>query len=203
MNSRIEEIRGRAVYIPGDDIDTDRIIPARFMRCVTFDGLGKYAFYDQRYDSDGNKTEHPLNGSSADKAAVLITGRNFGCGSSREHAPQALYRFGFRGIIGLSFAEIFAGNCVSLGFPAVVIEEENYNELLRLHEKNPDAEIIIDLKKQKVKTGGREFPFKMAESSLKALLDGKWDSMEELLQSKEEIEKKYRGLPYLNKFQEV
>lgn len=200
MNSKIREVRGTAVYIPGDDIDTDRIIPARFMRCVTFDGLGEYVFYDQRFDSEGGKLEHPLNSDNAESAGILITGRNFGCGSSREHAPQALYRFGFRGIIGQSFAEIFAGNCVSLGFPAVVVEGDDYWKLLGLYNENPDTEITIDLENRAVKTGGYEYNFKMPPSSHKALLQGKWDTLEELLENKNSIKAKHGELPYLNNF---
>ncbi|MBN2737683.1 MAG: 3-isopropylmalate dehydratase small subunit [Spirochaetales bacterium] len=200
MANEIKKITGRALRLAGDDIDTDRIIPARFMRCVTFDGLGKYAFFDQRFDSKGKALEHPLNTAKAEDSPILIVGRNFGCGSSREHAPQALYRFGFRGIIGQSFAEIFAGNCVSLGFPAVVIEGQSYDDFIKTFQSDPDSSVSIDLEDQLVKISGKKFPFQMPQSSLKSLLDGKWDSMAELLSNKEAIEKKYQELPYLNQF---
>jgi 3-isopropylmalate dehydratase small subunit len=116
---KVRKINGRSVYVPGNDIDTDRIIPARFMKCVTFDGLGEYLFYDVRKDSDGNDKDHPLNETRFSGASVLISNANFGCGSSREHAPQALYRYGFRAVIAESFAEIFFGNCCALGMPCV------------------------------------------------------------------------------------
>ena len=203
MDNVIKEIKGKAIHLPGDDIDTDRIIPARFMRCVTFNGLGKYSFYDQRFDNKGNKLEHPLNTPEAPESHILIVGRNFGCGSSREHAPQALYRFGFRGIIGQSFAEIFAGNCVSLGFPAVGIEGDAYNDFLESFKKNPKEQVKIDLVSRKVNIANQNFPLSMAESSVKALLQGKWDTMDELLSNKVEIENTYKKLPYLNHFQGV
>jgi 3-isopropylmalate/(R)-2-methylmalate dehydratase small subunit len=197
----VKEINGKAVYSPGDDIDTDRIIPARFIRCVTFDGLGQYSFYDQRFDGSGNPLDHPLNRKEARESVILIVGRNFGCGSSREHAPQALYRFGFRGIIGESFGEIFAGNCVSLGFPAVVLEESYYKKFMEIYKSDPGAEMKIDLKERFVGAGDEKLPFILEESSLRAFLSGKWDTMNELLEGMEDIEKKYRELPYLNRFQ--
>ena len=107
---KIEEVKGKGVYVQGNDIDTDRIIPARFMKCVTFDGLGEFLFYDVRKDDDGNDKEHPLNQPKFAEASILISNANFGCGSSREHAPQALYRYGFSAIVAESFAEIFFGN---------------------------------------------------------------------------------------------
>ena len=108
---KVTEVVGRAVYVQGNDIDTDRIIPARFMKCVTFDGLGEFLFYDVRKDDDGNDKEHSLNDPRFSGASILISNANFGCGSSREHAPQALYRYGFRAVIAESFEEIFFGNC--------------------------------------------------------------------------------------------
>jgi 3-isopropylmalate/(R)-2-methylmalate dehydratase small subunit len=114
---KITELTGTAAYVPGNDIDTDRIIPARFMKCVTFDDLGEYLFYDVRKNEDGSDKAHPLNDPKFAGAKILISNSNFGCGSSREHAPQAIYRFGFRGVIAESFAEIFFGNCVTLGIP--------------------------------------------------------------------------------------
>ena len=113
----IQQISGPAVPVPGSDIDTDRIIPARFMKCVTFDGLGDYLFYDMRHEEDGTLKEHPLNEERFQGASIFVSGVNFGCGSSREHAPQALYRAGFRAVIAESFAEIFFGNCTTLGHP--------------------------------------------------------------------------------------
>ena len=115
---KITSVTGRSVVVPGDDIDTDRIIPARFMKCVTFDGLGEYMFYDVRFFEDGSEKPHPLNDPRFAGASILLSGENFGCGSSREHAPQAMYRFGIRAVIAESFAEIFFGNSTTLGMPA-------------------------------------------------------------------------------------
>ena len=119
---KVTTVSGRAVFIPGADIDTDRIIPARFMKCVTFDGLGEFAFYDVRFNPDtGEKTEHPLNDPRFDDATILLAGVNFGCGSSREHAPQSLAKYGFRAVIAESFAEIFFGNSTTLAMPCVTL----------------------------------------------------------------------------------
>src|SRR5690625_2976729 len=115
----IKQVTGRGVYVAGDDIDTDRIIPARFMKCITFDGLGEFLFYDVRKNEDGSPKKHPLNEPRFSEATILLSGSNFGCGSSREHAPQAIYRYGFRGIIAESFAEIFFGNSTTLGMPCM------------------------------------------------------------------------------------
>ena len=122
---KITRVSGQAIYVPGDDIDTDRIIPARFMKCVTFDGLGEYLFYDVRYDSDNNPTDHALNNPKFAKASIMLSGMNFGCGSSREHAPQSLFRAGFRAIIAGNFAEIFFGNSINLGIPCVSLDQHN------------------------------------------------------------------------------
>ena len=113
--AKINQVTGSAIHVPGDDIDADRIIPARFMKCVTFDGLGEYLFHDVRFDVDGNKKPHSLNDEKFSKASIMLSGKNFGCGSSREHAPQSLYRAGFRAIIAGNFAEIFFGNSINLG----------------------------------------------------------------------------------------
>ena len=112
MGQVIKEVKGSAVHVPGDDIDTDRITPARFLRCVTFDGLGETVFYDERFDSEGKAKSHPLNDTKFTGSSVMVSGSNFGCGSSREHAPQALVRAGFKAVIAESFAEIFFGNSV-------------------------------------------------------------------------------------------
>jgi 3-isopropylmalate/(R)-2-methylmalate dehydratase small subunit len=114
---KISIVEGKGVYVPGNDIDTDRIIPARFMKCVTFDGLGEYLFYDVRFNEDGEKKDHSLNNPLFARASIMISDANFGCGSSREHAPQSLYRAGFRAIIAGNFAEIFFGNATNLGMP--------------------------------------------------------------------------------------
>ena len=150
---KIVEIRGRAIPVPGNDIDTDRIIPARYMKTVTFEGLGKFAFYDARFDAYGKQKQQPFNDERFKGAGILLVNKNFGCGSSREHAPQSLLRYGIKAIVGESFAEIFAGNCSMLGIPAVVVSEKDVLELMRSVEKNPNAEIGVNLETQKVSVG--------------------------------------------------
>src|SRR3972149_5607577 len=138
---KIEQITGRAVPLLLDDIDTDRIIPARFLRCVTFDGLGEHAFEDDRRQD----AKHPFDDPRYKGASVLIAGRNFGCGSSREHAPQALMRWGIKAVIAESFAEIFFGNCTSLGVPCVCVERSALNKLGETVQKSPARELTVDL----------------------------------------------------------
>src|SRR5215218_9764239 len=147
---KITSVTGRGVYVPGNDIDTDRIIPARFMKCVTFDGLGEYAFYDVRKNADGTDKPHPLNDPRFKGASILLSGTNFGCGSSREHAPQALYRFGFRAVIAESFAEIFFGNCTTLGIPCAVAAAADMKRLREAVEKDPQITVTVDVEKNRV-----------------------------------------------------
>src|SRR5688500_10744099 len=142
---KITKVVGRAVYVPGDDIDTDRIIPARFMKCVTFDGLGAHLFHDVRWAEDGSSKHHPLDDQRHQGASILISNANFGCGSSREHAPQALAKSGFRAVIAESFAEIFFGNATTLGMPCVAVTRDRIQELGALTEKSPDVKLVIDL----------------------------------------------------------
>ncbi|MCB1940385.1 MAG: 3-isopropylmalate dehydratase small subunit, partial [Rhodocyclaceae bacterium] len=147
---KITSVAGTAVYVPGSDIDTDRIIPARFMKCVTFDGLGDYLFYDVRKNEDGSDKPHPLNDPRFAGASILLSGVNFGCGSSREHAPQAIYRYGFRGVIAESFAEIFFGNCTTLGIPCAAASGADIRALAAAVEADPSIEVSIDVEAQKV-----------------------------------------------------
>ena len=142
---KITQVTGRGVFVRGEDIDTDRIIPARFMKCVTFDGLGEFAFYDERKNADRSSKPHPLNDPRFEGARFLISGSNFGCGSSREHAPQALYRFGFRAILAESFAEIFFGNSTTLGMPCVVMSRQDIGSVAGLVEEDPELLITLDL----------------------------------------------------------
>ncbi|MCB1224265.1 MAG: 3-isopropylmalate dehydratase small subunit [Verrucomicrobiales bacterium] len=180
----VTTVSGTGVYVPGADIDTDRIIPARFMKCVTFDGLGEFAFYDVRKDAEGHDRVHPLNEARFGGASILLSGANFGCGSSREHAPQALYRFGFRAIIAESFAEIFFGNCTTLGIPCVCATAEDIAELAAAVEADPKVEIKVDLEAQRVFFGERNFTIVIPETAREALTSGKWDPIAELLENK-------------------
>lgn len=151
---KIEKRTGRAVPVPGDDIDTDRIIPARFMKCVTFDGLGEYAFYDERKNEDGSDKDHPMNKPEFEGASILLSGSNFGCGSSREHAPQSLYRWGIRAVVAESFAEIFFGNSIGLGIPCVCATTADIRALSAAVAKDPTLEVTVDVVNRTVSGGG-------------------------------------------------
>lgn len=193
---KITQVAGRAVYVPGEDIDTDRIIPARFMKCVTFDGLGEYAFYDERKNADGSEKAHPLNDPRFLGAKILLSGSNFGCGSSREHAPQALYRFGFRAIIAESFAEIFFGNSTTLGIPCAVMSPQDIRALAGLVEADPALIVTLDLLEGKVTAADMDFKASLPDHAREILVKGKWDAIADLLEGIPEIKKVASGLPY-------
>lgn len=195
----VTQVTGRGVFIPGADIDTDRIIPARFMKCVTFDGLGEFAFYDVRFNPDtGEKTDHPLNDERFKGASILLAGVNFGCGSSREHAPQSLKKYGFDGVIAESFAEIFFGNSTTLAMPCVVASAENIARLRADVEADPSVEITIDIKNLKVfSSSGMEFNVEMPASAQEALVSGRWDPIQELLDNSSAIETTAEKLFYV------
>jgi 3-isopropylmalate/(R)-2-methylmalate dehydratase small subunit len=195
----VKQVSGTGVFIPGADIDTDRIIPARFMKCVTFDGLGEFAFYDVRFDSEtGDKTNHPLNDDRFKDASILIAGVNFGCGSSREHAPQSLAKYGFKAVIAESFAEIFYGNSTTLAMPCVMATAADIAQLRAAVESKPDTEITIDVENLKVSTSdGLGFPVKMPESARDALVSGRWDPIQELIDNDAAINDRARALHYV------
>jgi len=196
----IREISGGAIAVRGNDIDTDRIIPARYMKELTFDRLGQYSFYDQRFDSSGNALDHPLNDSRFEGAGILLVNKNFGCGSSREHAPQALMRWGIRAIIGESFAEIFAGNCTALGVPTLTVGHGEIEELMRLVEAEPQTELRIDLESRQVQAGGSKISFSLSASHAQVFLSGTWDTTTSLLEGLEEIQAAAARLPYVKDF---
>jgi 3-isopropylmalate/(R)-2-methylmalate dehydratase small subunit len=195
----VKQVTGTGVFIPGADIDTDRIIPARFMKCVTFDGLGEFAFYDVRFDSEtGEKTNHPLNDARFKDASILIAGVNFGCGSSREHAPQSLRKYGFNAVIAESFAEIFYGNSTTLAMPCVMASAADIAALRAAVEAKPDTIITIDLEKMTVRTCcDLEFPVKMPESAREALVSGRWDPIQELIDNDAAINDRAKALHYV------
>jgi 3-isopropylmalate/(R)-2-methylmalate dehydratase small subunit len=195
----VTQVSGRAFFIPGADIDTDRIIPARFMKCVTFDGLGEFAFYDVRFNSEtGEKTDHPLNDSRFEGASILLAGENFGCGSSREHAPQSLKKFGFNGVIAESFAEIFFGNSTTLAMPCVIASAADIAALRDAVENDPATTVTIDVDALRVRSsGGLDFAVTMPDSARDALVSGRWDPIQELLDSESAIEAKARELHYV------
>ncbi|MEO0017134.1 MAG: 3-isopropylmalate dehydratase small subunit [Verrucomicrobiota bacterium] len=194
----VTQVSGRAIYIPGADIDTDRIIPARFMKCVTFDGLGEFAFYDVRFDSEtGEKTAHPLNDPRFAEASILLAGVNFGCGSSREHAPQSLRKYGFNGFIAESFAEIFFGNSTTLAMPCVIATAADLAALRAEVEANPATIITIDVVALRVRSsGGLDLAVTMPNSAREALVSGRWDPIQELLDNEPAILAKAAELHY-------
>ena len=179
--SPIKKITGRAVPVEGDDIDTDRIIPARYMRCVTFDGLGEFLFRDIRQTQDGKSTNHTIDQAKFKGATILVSGMNFGCGSSREHAPQAIVRAGFKAVIAGNFAEIFFGNSTTLGLPCVSAKKEDLQALTQLISSEPSTEVGINLENLKVTAGKLSFPVTMKASAQQGLLSGRYDAIADLL----------------------
>ena len=194
---KISTVSGQAVYVPGNDIDTDRIIPARFMKCVTFDGLGDYLFHDVRYDEDGNEKNHSLNDPRFRGASIMLSDANFGCGSSREHAPQSLFRAGFRAIVAGNFAEIFFGNATNLGMPCVSMCDSDRQRLAEMIEAAHDVTVSVDVSALKVRAGEVELPCDLRDGARDSLLNGRWDPLEELLQAKDEVEQRSRSLFYV------
>ena len=195
--AKINQVTGSAIHVPGDDIDTDRIIPARFMKCVTFDGLGEYLFHDVRFDADGNKKPHSLNDEKFSGASIMLSGKNFGCGSSREHAPQSLYRAGFRAIIAGNFAEIFFGNSINLGIPCVSMDAAHRSTLEEWIENNPSIEVTVDVDLLQVRAGDLTFPCEMRAGARDSLLNGAWDPLDELLSASSEVDQVAQQLAYV------
>ncbi len=194
----VERITGRGCVLRGDDIDTDRIIPARFLRCVTFDGLGEHAFEDDREQAKGN---HPLDNEDMAGANILIVGENFGCGSSREHAPQSLLRFGFQAFVGLSFAEIFAGNCTALGLPCITLDKHDLAALMDSVELDPSQEIVIDFRSDQLTSRAGTVKAHQRPGPKKQLIEGSWDATAILIEAGQEIEATANQLPYVRNFQ--
>lgn len=191
---KILEARGTAVALMADDIDTDRIIPARFLKAVTFDGLGDALFIDERFYEDGSSKDHPLDDPRFAGAGILVTGDNFGCGSSREHAPQAIQRAGFKGIVAGSFAEIFFGNATTLGLVCASLNGLDREELAALITQDPTTEVVIDVAKREVRAGGRAYPAEIRESAREALMTGYWDPIGELLEHVDAVRATARAL---------
>jgi 3-isopropylmalate/(R)-2-methylmalate dehydratase small subunit len=194
----ITKLQGKAVNVPGDDVDTDRIIPARFMKCITFDGLGEYLFYDVRYNEDGSKKEHNLNDERFSEATIIVSGNNFGCGSSREHAPQSIQKAGFNAVIAGSFAEIFFGNSTNLGVVCVIVGNDDRKQIAELINENPELVLSIDLEALKVHVGEYSFDCSIKEDARKSLLDGSFDSLNELLEGNSEVDSIVTKLEYMN-----
>ena len=188
-------IRGRGIPLHGDDIDTDRIIPARYLRTVTFDGLGAHVFEDDRASAD-----HPFDDARFAGASILIAGGNFGCGSSREHAPQALMRWGIRAFVGESFAEIFFGNCVALGLPCLTASRQALSQLVSAVEADPDLVLDLDVAGQTVRFGEQSIEATIPDGPREQLARGTWDVLGQLLQDRDQIAARAQQLPYIRGF---
>ncbi len=193
---KIEQITGRGIPLLLDDIDTDRIIPARYLRCVTFEGLGEHVFEDDRKQLPN----HPFDDPRFRGAAVLIAGRNFGCGSSREHAPQALMRWGIKAIVGESFAEIFFGNCTANGIPCVCVSPDDARRLADAVLANPAQNITVDLVGKKVTCGSLSTACTMQEGARQSLVTGNWDFLGQLVEAAPQIRETAERLPYMKNF---
>jgi 3-isopropylmalate/(R)-2-methylmalate dehydratase small subunit len=187
-------IAGRGIPVTGNDIDTDRIIPARFLKEVTFETMGEHAFEDAKKANP----EHPFNSPAYKGASVLVVGQNFGCGSSREHAPQALMRWGIRAIVGGSFGEIFFGNCTMLGIPCLRVSQADLEWLQKEISKNPQAPVDVDVANQKVKFGGRTIDATVPDGPRNQLVQGTWDSTAVLLEAGDKIEATAKKLAYVS-----
>lgn len=191
---KIDNVTGSACVVRGNDIDTDRIIPARFMKVVTFDTMGEHAFEDDRKAAKG---DHALDQEKYNGARILVVGQNFGCGSSREHAPQALMRFGFDAFVGGSFAEIFFGNCTALGLPCVMLDEADLAKLMDSVELDPSQEVAIDLEAQTVTSRAGVAEATIPSGTRKQFLEGIWNATELLLDADEKIDATGQRLPYV------
>lgn len=189
---KIARVSGRALPLRGDNIDTDRIIPARFLRSVTFDGLEEHLFEDDRLQAPG----HPVDRPEFTGASILVVNANFGCGSSREHAPQAIRRRGFRAVVGQSFSEIFFGNSVALGMPCVSVAPAAISALMAAIDADPAVELEIDLDRLTVSCGGTRHDGALPAAARDSFLAGTWDATALLLDRFEEVDAVARRLPY-------
>ena len=190
---KILQISGKCISLIGNDIDTDRIIPARFLKCVNFDSLGKSVFEDDRKTLKGR---HPLDLEENKNASILIVNSNFGCGSSREHAPQALMRWGIKAIIGESFAEIFYGNCIAIGIPCFTLPKKAIKDIQK-YTDNKKLYLDIDLKNSLAKSKDLNFNLEIKESTRKMFLSGEWDATATLLKNSSLVERRFKELPYV------
>jgi len=195
---RIREIRGAGLPLRGDDIDTDRIIPARFLKSITFEGLQDHLFEDDSAQlAAANAPTHPAGNPAYNGARVMLVQANFGCGSSREHAPQAIYRRGIRAVVGQSFSEIFFGNSVALGMPCPTASRETTEALIALVEQEPSTELVVDLPSMKISAAGRSFDISLPASARDAFLDGGWDATGLLLENYDDVRAVAARLPYV------
>lgn len=192
--SQVQQLQGPALPLVGNDIDTDRIIPARFLRCVTFDGLGEHVFADDRQQQSGN---HPFDLPQYQNATILVVNRNFGCGSSREHAPQAIIKWGIQAIIGESFAEIFLGNCLANGIPCVTADHDGIQALQQAIAAQPDLSVTLDLVNLTVTYNDQTLAIALSAAAQQMLIEGQWDTCGQLIQNQAKIAATVTRLPYL------
>lgn len=196
--SKIESAAGPAVAVHGDDIDTDRIIPARFLKTITFEGLEDHVFEDDRVEAQAHGRVHPFDDPAHKGAAILLGGSNFGCGSSREHAPQAIKRWGIQAVVAVSFAEIFYGNSMMIGLPCATVPAGQMQKLMALADAQPGLEFHLDLKASTLTAGDLVVPVAMPDSVRSALLSGDWDATSLLLDRYEQVEQLAARLPYVS-----
>ena len=194
----IQRVQGRALVVAGEDIDTDRIIPARFLKCVSFDALGDQVFADDRKELNG---DHPFDQSQFQGASILVVNGNFGCGSSREHAPQALMRWGIRAVVGVSFAEIFFGNCLALGIPCVTAVPDEIQAIQATIQADPSLSWTLDLNAMQLSTSAASWGIGVEPGPCEMLRSGRWDATSQLLDHGPQVKILMEGLPYLNGFQ--
>ncbi len=195
IGSKITTLTGQGIPLIGNDIDTDRIIPARFLKCVTFEGLGEHVFADDRQQLNG---QHAFDQAQYQDATLLVVNRNFGCGSSREHAPQAIAKWGIQSIIGESFSEIFFGNCVALGIPCVMVDSPTAIALQTRLKTDPQAVIQVDLMQMQVVCGDFIAPIVMAEGPKQMFVTGQWDATGQLVAQTTQTKATAAKLPYIN-----
>jgi 3-isopropylmalate/(R)-2-methylmalate dehydratase small subunit len=199
---QIKQVIGKPIPLRGNDVDTDRIIPARYMKAITFDGMGKYAFYDVRYNPDGSLKGHVMDDPryQAKGPRIGIVNKNFGCGSSREHAPQALLRWGIKALVGESFADIFFGNCVTLGIPCVTADEAEVAALMAAVEEDPAHDLTVDVEALRVVYRGTTYPATLPAGAQTRLIEGSWDATRILLQAEDDVRRTAARLPYVKAF---
>ena len=196
----IQLVEGRALVVAGEDIDTDRIIPARFLKCVSFDALGDQVFADDRKELNG---EHPFDQAQFQGASILVVNGNFGCGSSREHAPQALMRWGIRAVVGVSFAEIFFGNCLALGIPCMTAAPDQIKAIQALVQADPSRSWSLNLEEMKLSTEEESWEVALDSGPGEMLRSGRWDATSQLLNNGPQVDALMEHMPYLNGFQAV
>lgn len=200
--TKIIQVTGTVIPVRGNDIDTDRILPARYLKEVTFSRMGEYPFYDERFDQEGKAKHHPFNDPRYKGASLLFVNKNFGCGSSREHAPQALFRYGIHALVGESFAAIFAGNCVMMGIPTVTVSFNEMEELMKSAESSPKTVYTVDLETSTLSYDGKQIRFDLPASSWNALVTGAWDSMSMLRANLGKVKGIASRLPYMTGFRD-